>query len=100
MAKGLLALVVLCAVGCGGLGVPKVPSVTNGVSPQSVTINPGQQVQFTFVHDGVPVDNVVWDCNAGSITDHGKYTAPDSAGIYQVTAVHDGSNGDATIVVG
>jgi len=60
------------------------------VTPESVTVRPGQSQQFTargvtITHDTIPV-KVVWSATGGTITPSGLFTASSAGGPYSVIA--------------
>ncbi len=63
------------------------------VTPRQVTLSLGATQAFSAQVDGVGEVGVRWSASAGLIGADGRYTAPDAAGLYTVTAT---SLGDAT----
>ena len=94
-----LLIATLAAAGCGGLGVPKQPTIHNGVVPDNIVVNGGQSIQFQLVKKGLTQTDVHWTCSGGSITQSGKYTAPDTAGNYSVTAQKGETFSSASVTV-
>ena len=104
----LLGAILLLLPGCGGGGGGgggAAPPIPIAIAPSTVSISPGQSVQFTGVIPGVVLANkVVWSITegaaGGTITDSGLYTAPSTAGVYHVVATgFSFKNATGTVVV-
>ncbi len=61
-------------------------SVSVSVSPTTASLQVGQQKQFAATVSGTSNTAVTWKASGGTITSGGLYTAPSSAGTYNVTA--------------
>ena len=86
--------------GTSGGGTPGPVSV--GVSPGSVTVQPGATQQFTATVTGAANNAVTWTATGGSISTSGLYTAGTAAGSFTATAtsVQDPTkNASATITI-
>jgi hypothetical protein len=59
--------------------------VSISITPTSVTLYVGGRQDFGYGLSA-PTNRVVWTCTGGSITQGGAYTAPTTAGTYQVRA--------------
>ena len=68
----------------GSGGVSSTVSVS--VSPQTSSLQPAQQAQFTASVNGTTNTVVTWKTSGGTVTSSGLYTAPSSNGTYTVTA--------------
>jgi len=92
-----LAVSTACSgsVGSSGGGAPQQVTVT--VSPEEVTLEPGQQAQFSAAVTGSAVTGVEWridETEGGSVNAAGTYVAPAGDGTFHVRAV---SRADATV---
>jgi hypothetical protein len=75
------------ALGCGGgEKVPAPPApVTVTISPSAVSLEPGAEETFTDTVAGTSNQDVSWSVSGGGTIDaNGHYTAPSTAGVYQV----------------
>ncbi len=102
----LLGAILLLLPGCGGGGGGGVqPTIPIAIAPSTVSISPGESVQFTGVIPGVVLANkVVWTiaegAAGGTISEFGLYTAPATAGTYHVVATgFSYKNATGTVVV-
>jgi hypothetical protein len=68
--------------GSGGVS----SSVSVSVSPQTASLQPGEQTQFTAAVGGTTNTAVTWKTSGGTVTSSGLYTAPSLNGTYTVTA--------------
>ena len=68
--------------GSGGVS----SSVSVSVSPQTASLQPAQQTQFTASVSGTTNSAVTWKTSGGTVTSGGLYTAPSLNGTYTVTA--------------
>ena len=79
--------------------VPGTPAVVS-ISPQAVTLGPGQSQQFVAAVANAPDQSVAWSISpssgAGSISTAGIYTAPANFNTTQTVTVTARSNYDAT----
>ena len=79
--------------------VPGTPAVVS-ISPQAVTLGPGQSQQFVAAVANAPDQSVAWSISpssgAGSISNAGIYTAPANFNTTQTVTVTARSNYDAT----
>ena len=83
----------------GGGGLPGQVNV--GISPASVTVQPGATQQFTATVTGAANNAVTWTATGGSISTSGLYTAGTTAGSFTVTAtsVQDSNKSASASVV-
>jgi hypothetical protein len=70
----------------GSGGVSSSVSVSVSVSPQTASLQPAQQTQFTAAVIGTTNTAVTWKTSGGTVTSSGLYTAPLLNGTYTVTA--------------
>jgi hypothetical protein len=70
----------------GSGGVSSSVSVSVSVSPQTASLQPAQQIQFTAAVIGTTNTAVTWKTSGGTVTSSGLYTAPLLNGTYTVTA--------------
>jgi len=79
-----------CAVSMFGTGSVQsggsTPSASISISPHSISLQAGQQQQFTAAVSGLNKPAVTWTASGGVINSGGLFTAPASAGAYTVTA--------------
>ena len=76
-----------CLVSMFGSGdVSSSVSVSVSVSPQTASLQPAEQTQFTAAVSGTTNTAVTWKTSGGTVTSGGLYTAPSSNGTYTVTA--------------
>jgi hypothetical protein len=68
----------------GSGGVSSSASVS--VFPQTASLQPAQQIQFTASVNGTTNTAVIWKTSGGTVTSGGLYTAPSLNGTYTVTA--------------
>src|SRR6202166_1676732 len=61
-------------------------SVSVSVSPTTASLQVNQQKQFAATISGTNNTAVTWTASGGTVTSGGLYTAPSSAGTYNVTA--------------
>ncbi|MBI3132210.1 MAG: hypothetical protein HYZ13_12895 [Acidobacteria bacterium] len=61
----------------------KLPVV---VSPGTATVNPGGSFDFSAQLTGFTNSAVTWSATGGTVSTTGKYTAPEEAGTYTITA--------------
>jgi hypothetical protein len=82
-----------CAASTGPTGVGAQQGVEIVVAPSSARLLPGGTVDFTATVTGTSATEVSWsvDQNDGAIDASGHYTAPQSPGVYTVTATTSGS---------
>ena len=69
-----------------GVNFTGIPGVTVSISPTSAAILAGGTQQFTATVTGASNTTVTWSANGGSVSSSGLYIAPDTAGVYTVTA--------------
>ena len=62
------------------------PVVTVAVSPATLSLPIDSTQQFKATVTGVSTTGVTWATSGGTVTPGGAYTAPDTPGIYSVTA--------------
>ena len=75
--------------GAGALTSPTPPpptTVSLTLSPTTVSLQPGQQAQFTAAVTGTTNSAVNWGASGGTISSTGMYNAPSAAGTFTVTA--------------
>ncbi|AIE84878.1 calcium-binding outer membrane-like protein [Fimbriimonas ginsengisoli Gsoil 348] len=60
--------------------------VVVAVTPAGTTLGLGQSRSFTATVTGVADQSVTWEASGGSITPTGFFTAPNTAGVYTITA--------------
>lgn len=95
----VVAVVMLIWLPCSA-GGPS--SIVVSVSPNSTMLMINSTQQFTATVTGTTKTAVTWSCSGGSINSTGMYTAPSTAGIYnvQATLVSDSSKvGTASVTV-
>lgn len=78
--RSLPMMAVLALFGCG------IGNISVSISPGMVTVNANAQVQFGASVSNSGNKTVLWSASGGTIADTGLYTAPPTAGIYQVVA--------------
>lgn len=75
------------------------------IYPGKIYMLPGSTTSFSvkgtdeYFFPVAVASDVKWQASAGKITQTGEYTAPDTPGTYQVTAVSGDAKGTATVVV-
>ena len=74
-----------CLVSMFGSGNTST-TVAVSVSPQTASMQPAQQTQFTASVSGTTNTNVTWATSGGNVTSGGLYTAPSLNGTYTLTA--------------
>ena len=93
----MLAVAVLAGVtilrACGGLPTQTAPALA--ISPEEVSLCPGDQQQFAVAGDA----EVIWEANGGTINAEGVYTAGDTPGDYTVTATREESRQAAAAII-
>jgi hypothetical protein len=86
----LVALFAICflLLGCGGSGSSSGSTIFKGIKiePSIVLIKPNEAIQLTGILDGTsqPIEWSVQGVGAGTISEGGKYTAPNASGTYTV----------------
>jgi hypothetical protein len=73
------------------------------IQPATPGVAPGGQIQFTATVSPTYGPDVVWSCQAGTITPEGLWTAPATPGLYWVRAESTpnlGESGQVTVCVG
>jgi len=55
------------------------------LAPASITLDPGQSMQFEFNCNGADGNSLVWACTGGTVTQKGFYTAPIQLGTYSIS---------------
>ncbi len=96
----------------GGLAAAKALSVTVSpvttsiaVSPATAALSSGQTEQLTadvkdqFGHDLTPQPALTWSTSAGTITQAGLFTAPQTGGSVTITAAAGATSGTASVSV-
>jgi hypothetical protein len=73
-----------------------VSQISISMTPQSVQLAPGANVQFTATVQNTPDTAIVWSASAGSISPNGLFTAPVTSGTAVVTATAAASSGVRT----
>ncbi len=78
------------------------PEVRIGITPASVTLDPGENMQFTV--NVTPASTVTWSvkegATGGTVNASGLYTAPYAAGTFHVlVATQGGPNAVATVTI-
>lgn len=88
--RGGAILVALLAAACTGAATRIGGGDGVSVSPPAVRLGVGDQAQFTAAVNGVTATQVGWSVSqgaaGGTITPTGRYTAPGSAGTFDVVA--------------
>ncbi len=85
-----LAASTACSGQVGSAGGGASQQVTVTVSPEEVTLEPGQQAEFAAVVTGSAVTAVEWrtdESEGGAVNAAGRYVAPAAAGTFHVRAV-------------
>jgi hypothetical protein len=67
-------------------GGGSTPTAGVSVSPHAITLQAGQQQQFSAVVNGLNNPVVSWTASGGTISRSGLYAAPSTAGTFTVTA--------------
>ena len=88
----ILAIALACISALFGIGASaqtspfRITRVTVSISPVSATLPTGGTQQFSATITGTADTAVTWSTTGGTISIDGLYTAPASAGVYNVTA--------------
>ncbi|MFZ0772505.1 MAG: putative Ig domain-containing protein [Candidatus Sulfotelmatobacter sp.] len=86
---GILALsseMLTMAVGCGSNSLSgSAQQIQVAISPRASTLSPAAQQQFTATVQGTSNSAVTWTASAGSISNHGTFTAPVANNGTQIT---------------
>ena len=62
------------------------PTASISISPRTISLQAGQQQQFSAAVTGSSGAAITWNASGGTINSQGLYTAPAAAGTYIVTA--------------
>jgi len=63
-----------------------VEQISLAITPITHNIAPAAQAQFTSTNNGNITNNITWSSSAGSISNTGLFTAPNTTGTFTITA--------------